>query len=284
VHAGNVFVAGIPPIVASVLAGVPALVKSPTGQPSFPVLLARSFALHAPEIGPCLAAAAWSRRDEAATLALLDASDVVFAFGDDDSVAALRRLRPDLHGFGHRYSVAVLGSPEVSAGLIADALAWDGAGCLTPRYVFVDGDPEVAARAAAARMEEVVNVLPGPRLSAGAGAERATWLAQAAFAGWSAFGPGWGVASLPEVRLLPAPPPRVMCFLPLPETAALVELLRPLGPRLQAVAVLGSEERRARAARDLAPLGVSRVCAPGQLQRPPIDWNHDDVRILASLV
>ena len=173
---------------------------------------------------------------------------------------------------------------EVPDGLIADALAWDGAGCLTPRYVFVDGDPTAFARAAATRAPTIVNELPALPLSAGAGAERSSWLAQAAFSGWSAHGPGWGVASLPEARLNPAPPPRVMCFLPLPEPAALHQLLRPLGSRLQAVAVLGPEERRAAYADALAPLGVSRVCGPGELQRPPIDWNHDDVRILASLV
>jgi len=284
VLAGNVFSAGIPPIIASILAGVPAVVKAPATQPTFAALFARSFALHAPELGPTVAAAAWPRTDERATAGLLAGSDVVFAFGDDASIAALRALRPDVHGFGHRYSIAVIAEPSANDGLIRDALAWDGAGCLTPRWVFVDGDPEVAARAAANRIEAIVNELPARPLSAAAGAGRSSWLAQAAFAGWSVHGPGWGVASLPEARLQPAPPARVMCFLPLPEPAALLELLRPLGPRLQAVAVLGPEERRARIAHDLAPLGVSRVCGPGELQRPPIDWNHDDVRILAALV
>ncbi len=327
VLAGNVFTAGVPPVIASVLAGVPAVIKAPSHQPTFAAAFAKSFALHAPELGPCVAAVAWSRTDERATSALFDAADVLFAFGDDESIDAIRARRPDVRGLGHRYSIAVVTAawldpvgdlveldlsdldpadaeavwyrerrdiPDFQGrwradlrALAADVLAWDGSGCLTPRWVFLEshgGAGRIVAELAVAEIEEVVNDLAAVPLSGGAGAERAAWLAQAAFDGWSDFGPGWGVASLPEPRLLPAPPPRVMCFLPLPEPAALAELLRPLGPRLQGVAVLGPEARRRQIAEDLAPLGVSRVCGPGELQRPPIDWNHDDVRILASLV
>lgn len=296
VLASNVFVAGLPPVVASVLAGVPALVKAPAGQPTFAALLARSFALHAPELGPCVGAAAWGRDDDRATAALLEAARVVFVFGDDDSVTALQTSAPsgtDILGFGHRVSLAVVTSEALDGdldpvldGLAEDCLAWDGGGCLTPRWIFVEGDAgrtEALARSAAARIEPVVNALPARPLSAGAGAERVAWLAEAAFAGWSAHGPGWGVASLPDVRILPAPPPRVMCFCALPDAERLEALLQPLGPRLQALAVAGPPARHRSLEDRLAPAGVSRVVVPGQLQRPAVDWNHDDVRILSSL-
>ena len=298
VQAGNVFAAGVPPVVASVLAGVPALVKAPSTQPTFAALFARSFALHAPELGPCVGAAAWSRTDELATASLL-AADAVYAFGDDATVAAIRGAAPAetrVHGFSHRVSAAVIcrevlaGPPDeldvALDGLAADALAWDGGGCLTPRWTFVEGDAGEAdrlARRLAARIEPIVNALPARPLLAGAGAERATWLAETAFVGWSAHGPGWGVASLPAARLLPVPPGRVICFLPVGGPDDVEATLQPLGPRLQGLAVAGPRSRADELGARFARMGVSRVCAPGELQRPPVDWNHDDVRLLATL-
>lgn len=298
VQAGNVFAAGLPPVVASLLAGVPAIIKAPAAQPTFAALLARSFALHAPELGPCVGAASWPRDDELATAALLRA-DVVFAFGSDASVEAIEALAPPsttVLRFGHRFSVAALPRELLSGpagaldealdGLLADVLAWDGGGCLTPRWTFVEGtaaDAERLAHRCAERIEPILNALPALPLSPGAGAERAAWLAETAFSGWSAYGPGWGVASLPAARLLPMPPGRVACFLPVTGWDDVEAALQPLGSRLQGLAWAGPDDRRQELAERLGPLGLSRVCAPGELQRPPINWNHDDVRLLTAL-
>ena len=296
IWAGNVFVAGLPPVLDSLLACVKERNKAPTSSPTFASLLVRSLDRE-PALAGKATAAAWSRREVGRTRALLAEVELLFAFGDDHSVAALRTLAPaglPVHGFGHRFSVAVITSEALADergldglldGLAIDHLAWDGAGCLSPRWIFVEGDAvaaEALARRAAVRLPARVNDLPAPPLSAGEGVDRAAWLARAAFFGWSASGPGWGVAALPEPQLSPAPPGRVMCFLPAPDLASLPVLLGALGARLQGVALAGEQQRPGLAWRLLAPLGLSRVAAPGALQRPPVDWNHDDVRILAA--
>ena len=292
VWAGNVFVAGLPPVVASLLAGLPACVKAPSASPTFARLLVRSLE-RAPELAGMVEASAWSRREEERTRALLDRADVLFAMGDDASIAALRALSPArarFCGFGHRYSVALVTAAALACpddlvdALAVDHLAWSGAGCLTPRWTFVEGssaDAVALARRAAARLPDAVNALPSAPLSPGEGAERAAWLARAAFTGWSASGPGWGAAALPEPDLRPAPPPRVLCFCPVSAPVDLARLLGPLGTRLQGLALAGSADESALVAA-LAPLGLSRIAPAGSLQRPPVHWNHDDVRILAA--
>ena len=289
VWAGNVFVAGLPPVVASLLAGVPAAIKAPSRSPAFAELLVRSVDRE-PSLAGRVEAAAWSRSDVELTGALVGRIGALFAMGDDDSIAALRSLVPAevrFCGFGHRYSVALASATvrdEELDALAVDHLAWSGAGCLTPRWVFVRGTAnhaEALARRAAARLPDLVNALPAAPLSAGEGSERAAWLARAAFLGWSASGPGWGAAALPEPSLRPAPPPRVMCFCPVSDASELVGLLGPLGNRLQGLAVAGAADERG-LSRLLSPLGLSRIAPAGLLQRPPVDWNHDDVRILAA--
>lgn len=323
VLSGNVFTAGLPPVFASLLAGVPALVKAPAAAPTFAALLARSLALHAPELGPCLAAAAWSRQDARSTEALLASVDALFVFGDDDTVASLRAAaRCPVHGFGHRYSVAWLtgrgfrtdeGSPSASpgrhggpgsgsgaavlppsapltpsdaAGLAIDVLAWNGAGCLTPRWVFVEGDGERAlaqARVFATALAEAAGRLPsGPR-SEVAGAARAQWLGVEAAMGWVRSGPGWAVSARASASLEPAPPGRCVAFVPVPHRSDLPALLSGLGRRLQGLALVGTPADAQELRALLDPLGLSRVAAAGRLQVPELAWNHDDVALLPAL-
>jgi hypothetical protein len=307
ISSSNVFVAGLPPVLASLLAGVPAFLRPPSGQPQFAALLARSWNERKLLGGEFLAAATWAREDAECTAALLSAADRSYVFGDDTTVASLRALLGHrggrLFGFGHRYSIAAVGREALSGTptsspdpalpdstleeLARDALAWDGAGCLTPRWVFVEGTPEAAsalARRAAPFVARVAAELPaGAPLDASVGAARAAYLGQAGFSGFATQGAGWAVAALPEAALAPSPPARALVFLPLPDLAALPDLLAPLGDHLQGLAYLGDAARRESLAAALADRGLSLSVPAGMLGRPPIDWNHDGVRILNSL-
>ena len=73
-----------------------------------------------------------------------------------------------------------------------------------------------------------------------------------------------------------------MCFLPMADLGDLPVLLDPLGPRLQGLSLAGSEKLGDMLAEALEPLGLSRIARPGELQRPPVHWSHDGVRILAQ--
>jgi hypothetical protein len=293
--AGNVFTAGLPPVVASLLAGIPALIKAPGRLPTFAALFARSVAFHAPELGPCVGAAAWPRTNEAATRRLIGAAADIFSFGDDASLDALALLADPtgarVHRFGDRYSIALATSHPPRAQLDAlgdDLLAYDGLGCLTPRWLFVSGDLDAArttARSAAPALEEAARRFPGVPLELGPGAARTAWLGTTGFAGWSRSGPGWAVAATEWDPDLGAPPPRCLHVVAVPDLAVLPSLLSRLGPRLQGCALLGVDAPPSGLLDGLSSLGLSRAVPAGELQRPPVDWIHDDVdplRILRS--
>ena len=295
IWAGNVFVAGLPPVLASLLAGSPALIKAPDRMPSFALLLARSLQEHAPELGPCLGAAAWSRSDIASTTTFLDNSDVLFAFGEDSTIEMLQeRFTRPLFGFGTRYSIAVISAGSLGADdqidslidrMALDQFCWEGMGCLTPRWIFVEGPAGLArmmAERAAERLPALARQLPAQELSDEAAGQRSAWLGETGFAGWSRAGEGWCCAALDSPMLKPVPPPRSMCFLPIDHLAELPLLLAPLGRRLQGMSFHGPERVREKLIEDLESLGLSRSADLGELQRPPVHWSHDGVRILAA--
>ncbi len=284
IWSGNVFVAGVPPVCGALLAGVPALIKAPDRHPSFAALFARSLAVHAPELGPCVGAAAWSRQDETTTRALLTA-DVTFVFGDDATVRAVREAATGrVAGFGHRVSVGIVGADAADGalvGLLEDCLAYDGGGCLTPRWVFVVGelaDAVALAGRAAGLAPGVASRLPGAALGDEAAAARAQYVGVAGFAGFARAGVGWCVAAQPGLE--PAPPGRTLCFVPAANLEEVQVRLAPLAGALQGLVTDGVVGRALPA---LRAAGVSIVAAPGAMQRPPLDWDHDGVDILAAL-
>ncbi|MCO4770582.1 MAG: hypothetical protein KDA24_11180 [Deltaproteobacteria bacterium] len=285
IWSGNVFVAGVPPVLGSLLGGVPALIKAPSAHPTFAALFARSVALHAPELGPCVGAAAWDRGDERTTRLLLEA-DVAYVFGDDATIAAVRELAPAgcvVAGFGHRISVGVVSgsvgvSDEELDGLLLDCLAYDGGGCLTPRWVFCAGGmsaAEVLARRAAERAPGVASSLPGLPLDDEAAAARSQYVGIVGFGGYAQAGAGWCVAA--QDGLEPVPPGRTLCFVAVDALEAVPPLLAPLGDVIQGVVFAGGDLS------DGLPVAGSLTRRAGGLQRPPLDWDHDGVQILEVL-
>lgn len=286
IWAGNVFVAGLPPVLGSVLAGVPALIKAPVAHPTFAALLARSFVEHAPELGPCVGAAAWSREETQSTAGLLRA-DAVFVFGDDASVEAVREAAPPpcaVYGFGHRVSVGLIRgavADEDLVGLWEDHLAYDGGGCLTPKWVFVEGsmdDAVALAKRAAALGPEVAARMPARPLDDAAAAARVQLLGIAEFDGFGAAGTGWCAVAVDGV---PPTTQRTLCVCPAERLDALPSQFGDAWwPALQGAVVLGTSEDEETA---LRASGISYIARPGRLQRPPLDWDHDGVAILEAL-
>ena len=298
----NVFVAGLPPVLASLLAGVPAFLRPPSAQPDFARLLVRSWNERNLLGGQFLGSGTWDSDDTASTELLLRGADRVYVFGSDATVQSVGELAAkavgtaSVFGFGHRLSIGAVGR-EALAGIARwdstlemlgrDALAWDGQGCLTPQWVFVEGtaaDAEDLARRAACFLPHIAEELPAGRdLDAAQGAARAAYLGQAGFEGFSSQGRGWAVASLSEPRLEPSPPARSLVFLPLGDLAELPDVLAPLGDHLQGLLYVGEPTRRESLAAALTGQGLCRAVQAGMLQRPPIDWNHDGVRTLHSI-
>ncbi len=81
----------------------------------------------------------------------------------------------------------------------------------------------------------------------------------------------------------PAPLHRFVRVHPLRDPAALPTALAPLATHLAGVAVEEFGTHTSALARELADLGVSRICTPGRLQAPPLAWSHGGEGVLIPI-
>lgn len=274
-------------IAAPLLVGAPVLVKPSAHDPVTPALVAEALRGIDADVGACVEVAPFHRHDAECAAAFCEA-DVVELNGSDAAVEALAaQVRPPRRALrhGHRISVALVG-PEaelsVSERLALDVAHWDQLGCLSAVAVFAVGgfDPTHALADALSRVE---TRMPRGRVglagSAAASRERDAAAMRGAEVQVAANG-AWTVVREADAAMRPAPLFRFVRVHPLGNTSAALDALAPLGPRLQGVAIegLGADEPEVEAR--LRALGASRVCRPGTLQAPPLDWPRDGLAVL----
>jgi hypothetical protein len=210
--------------------------------------------------------------------ALLPSCDAVIGF--DASMANLEaRIGPEiprsLHG--HKGSLAIVKAADPAAcaeGLIQDAILYDGRGCMSPLAVFCLGDTE--ALYAAIQTKNAQSEVPIGTLTLAENAQRSRRVAVAKLM-------GKGHALDCEGGVLPIQLDKTEFeFLSLPRLLPIhavdgvtdLDFLKGL-PWSSCATDLPHA--------DLAHLGFQRFCAPGELQRPPLNRKHDGVDVLARL-
>ncbi len=290
--AGTIPTAAFSAILLPLVAGSAVYVKPASADPVSPRLFVESLRA----VDEKLAAAVAIGSDPAA----LGLADAVVAHGSDESIAAIRaRVPPDrtFVAHGHKLSVAAIGKEaplETTAAAIAqDAALFDGRGCLSPAYVLVEDDPpgraEAFGAALASALERLAAELPRGPLS---DAERAALHdVRAAFAAredarvWLSKRPLAFCVVLSEFRRSP-PVPGLLRSLPLLQVRGAEEAAHwcaSFAPHLSPLAHAGFGARGETLASSALAAGASRVCAPGRMQIPPIEWRHDGVEPLRSL-
>jgi hypothetical protein len=302
--AGSIPMPSLLSLIAPLAVRSPVLAKPASRDSVTPRLVARSIAETDSELGRCIEIAAFAAIDEPCTRAFLEA-DCICATGSDATIAALQaRVRPPrrLVVDGHRLSIAAVVPPKRGSSLtdLAERIAldvalWDQLGCLSPVVVFAVHDEtpraEALAEALAVALAKAEQAWPRGRIDAAAARDIARERAEAelrsaagrAVALHVSDSTAWTVVleDRPEPR--PAPLHRFVRIVPVAETANLLDAIRPLGPHLAAVAIEGFGDRTRSLAHALADLGASRICAPGTLQSPPLDWRHAGRGVLAPL-
>jgi hypothetical protein len=301
--AGSIPMPTLLALLAPLVLRSPVLAKSASRDAVTPHLVARSIAEVDAELGRCIEVVDFPGEDDERMAALLEAGCIV-ASGSDETVAAIRaRAAPPqrLVAYGHRLSVAALGEAAARGDqledtvrrLALDVALWDQLGCLSPIVVYVEGEAaaDAASEALAGALAEVEQRMPRgkiePRAAALIAHERARAELRAA-AGervrlHASDGTAWTVVREARCGVLPAPLHRFVRIMPVADSAHLLDALAPLAPHLAATAVEGFGAGTPQLARDLAQLGASRVCAPGALQTPPLDWHHDGKGVLSPL-
>jgi hypothetical protein len=93
----------------------------------------------------------------------------------------------------------------------------------------------------------------------------------------------WAVIVEPDAAPRPVPLGRFVRVHPFPAPQGLGAALGPLARHLAGVALAGFGEEEVAVAQRLRAIGATRICPPGELQTPPLDWPRDGLAALGSL-
>jgi hypothetical protein len=259
----NVFVAAHRAVALALAASARVRVRPSRREPAFAGLLA--------EAAPGLF-------DIVASLAP-DPGDAMFAYGTDETLAAVRASLPPgvaFHAHGSGIGVAVVdarhGTRETARALALDVVPFDQRGCLSPRaVVFVGTDAEANAYAelVARELALFAEKIPLGTLGEDEAADTTRFREAITVAGLAvAAGPGWvGVGA--RDALVVAPVGRNLAVAP---SGAPEALLTAHGASIAALGLSVSPEleRELRAA-----LPLARPSPLGSMQRPPFDGPVD---------
>jgi hypothetical protein len=304
IMAGNVAGAGIHEVVMALLAAARVVIKTASAEPIFFAEFARTIAEIDRDAGARIEVLNWGRGRADLTAKLIENCDLVAAYGDDETIESLRR--PNLIGFGSRVSAAVVALEvcdssriEQVANLLArDVALFEQLGCLSPHQIFAISSDDNAVRGFAARiataLERIGESMPPARIPLRDAAEirgvreRARWRAIAGepielFEGrrldWTLTFERRSDASEP---LKISPGFRTVHVTAVRDLAEFVERIGPVSPRIEAMAVAGDESSKI--SRALAAMRIPYVCAPGEMQSPPLDWRHGGGAFIDAMV
>ncbi|MCH7600438.1 MAG: hypothetical protein IH973_11835 [Myxococcales bacterium] len=258
-----------------------------------------------PLLADCVGIVPFEKDDAEANRAFYSTPCVV-ATGSDETISEVDRyLAPRQRRvfYGHRVSIALidlsrLGDTrftELAGNLAMDIALWDQLGCLSPVAFYLvggaDGDPENFAQALGVALASAQERLPrgavAPETAARIARERTAAEMRAALDGKTrviaSAGTEWTVVLESDTQLRSAPLNRFIRLVPLESRGMLPATLTSLAPHLAGVALAGFEPDREDVIRQLFEAGASRVCAPGRLQAPPIDWRRDNQPLLLGM-
>lgn len=302
--AGNIPGIGVLSISYALMVKSASLVKLSASEPIVTPLFAQSLAEVAPDLASCIAVVLWTGGNEAIESVAFQCSDAVVAYGSATTIAAIRnRLPPTtrLIPYGHRISMAVIDAQhcttDVALALARDIAMFDQQGCLSPQLIFVEGATENAlefGRLLASALNRVAMELPPGRHIHERASNIQQWRMVYQMAGahlitsehsvdWTVIVLQQPVAATPFAHSLICPP-RTTLLRTFMNEQELISELEPLRPFLSTAGCAISDGKKAHLFETLARMGITRICAVGDMQSPPATWHHDGRPNLADLI
>ncbi|MSQ00329.1 MAG: hypothetical protein EXR71_00375 [Myxococcales bacterium] len=230
----------------------------------------------------------WVGGDLAGEAAAMTAAAAVLCFGSAETIAAVRsRAGVPVFGFGPRFGVALVDrlDAQTATGSAMDHALYDGRGCMSPAGVFVKEAADLGPLRRA--LEEADTSWPPGERAATDAVDRRTLTMLATAVGRVHHVGGWLVVELPAAHFRPRGLPRVVTIHP---AAGIDTAIAPWRDELGTIALNHAAEGDVGghpALADglgLAGLPPARVCAIGEMQRPPGSRRlHDGVDVLARL-
>lgn len=279
VLAGNVFTACLRPIVWSLLARVPTLVKVATLDEGLAELFGVALSVADPELGAALAVLRPHGASAALVARLASRVDLVSAHGGDHAIAEMRGATSpttEFVGHGHGLGAIVVRrtalSSQVSALALAiaeDVAAYDQRGCLSPQMIVVErggelGPREVASLVASEGLAALARSRPRGALPIEIGAQQVQWRGLASALHELFEGDGYAT-TFEQGSVRPTPGYRNIAVHGFDAPGEVGARLAAYGPHLKVVGLAGEEDGLA-----LPPPLSPRICAVGEMQRPSL--------------
>ena len=308
IWAGNV--PGIPvwSLVSGLLVKAGNIGKVPSAEPLFAGWFAQVLSEVAPEIADCFAVVWWKGGDTAREEALLKESDVVLAYGGNESLSAIRDRVPVTTrylAYGHKVSFGAISRAALDTQKAADTahqaaydvVRYDQQGCYSPHVFFVERNgrisPQDFAQYLAHELETFEKKYPRRALSIGEARDMAAWRHGEEIKSFASENRGlignadsaWSVAFVDDTEdLSPSGLNRTIKIVAVDALADIVPRIAPYKALLQTVGIAAPPAELYALSTALGIAGVTRISAIGHMTAPEAGWHHDGRFNLLDLV
>jgi hypothetical protein len=308
IFSGNLPNAALQSLLSGLLVKAANVCKCASGDPLLPRLFVESLMEMDAELGRCVLFLDWKGGNAAVESEVFAVSDAIIINGGDEAVESVRRRAPAgmrFLGFGHRVSCAAIARerltgeelPALAEAAAYDVSIWDQQGCLSPHCIYVEEGGGVSAdqfaEALAVEMERFEEKYPRGEISLGEAAafsriRGAYEFRASADTGVRVFGDAsgnrWAVILEREPMWATSCLNRLVFVKPIARLVELPKYLQAVEEKLSCVGLEAEDSRRKMLTEIVGALGASRVCALGQMQRPPLNWLRDGKRTLRELM
>lgn len=308
IWAGNV--PGLPVwgLISGLLVKAGNIGKVPSAEPLFAGWFAQVLAEVAPEIADCFAVVWWKGGDAVREEALLKESDVVLAYGGNESLAAIRDRVPVTTrylAYGHKVSFGVVSKAALDTRKAAhaahraayDIVRYDQQGCYSPHVFFVERggrvSPKSFAEYLAHELEAFEKKYPRRALSIAEARDMAAWRHGEEIKSFTSEDRGligsadsaWSVAFIEGTEdLSPSGLNRTIKVVAVDTLADVVPRIAPYKSLLQTVGIAAPPTALYDLSAALGLAGVTRISALGHMTAPEAGWHHDGRFNLLDLV
>jgi len=304
IWAGNV--PGLPmwSLVAGLLVKAGNVGKVASAEPLFAGWFAQVLSEVEPALAECLAIVWWRGGDVAPETALLQEADLVLGYGNNESLSAIQLRVPSTKRFlpyGHKISFAMVSAKSLDASKASamarlaayDVVRYDQQGCYSPHMLFVEHGgrvtPERFAQYLAHELSAFDKRFPRRSLNMAEVNGIANWRnAEEMTPGGQVFGEesgAWTVSYQSEDKsFLPSSLNRTIRVVGVEALADVVAIAAPFKALLQTVGIAAPPKQLFSLASALGAVGVTRICALGDMTSPEAGWHHDGRFNLLDLV
>lgn len=281
--------------------------KTAGDEPVYAAAYARTIAAIDPEIGRCICVVNWKGGNDALENIAYEKSGAVIAYGSEKTcrqIASKAGFDKPVILHGHKLGFALLDhnvaanpekAKELCRKLAYDVAMFDQQACLSPHWIFIEEKDESTTRFICAEIAQNLRLMeqmvPRGELSVEQSSDMARRWDESELA--MLLGEDVEIFSNRtkdhfllyidrRPKLEPSCLGRCIRVIPVSSIDAALEMLRPLSGYFQNAAVEASQHSRI--CRELAQMGLTRICSPGNMPTPTMMWHHDGKCCLNQLV